>query len=168
MDNLGHLWAIGYDTPARAGAVRDRLKQLEPNHFLILADWMVVVRQRDGTFHFERESQSPELNILGCGLLGALLGLVVLQPLAGAAIGGALGAVGSLVASHVRIDPDFIGAVQGLMQPGTSVLFLLANATDEVVVLHQIRGLGGTILKTNVELAWAERVRQALAGRART
>jgi uncharacterized membrane protein len=162
MDNLGHLWAIGYDTPTGAAAVRDRLMQLQGDHFLILADAIVVVRRPDGTFHFEREPQTPELDILGCGLLGALLGLVVLQPLAGAAIGVAAGAIGSLVASHVGIDSDFIGAVQGLMQPGTSVLFLLANSTDEEVVLHRISGLGGTILKTNVELAWAERVRQAL------
>lgn len=164
MADFGDLWAVGYDTPTRAGEVRARLMEIKPEH-LILADAVVVVRRPDGTFHFERQQNSPELNILGGGVLGALVGLVVLHPLAGAAIGSALGAAASLIGEHVGIDEDFIGAVQGLMQPGSSVLFLLANSVDEEVVLHQIQGLGGTILKTNVDRVLAERVRQALASR---
>ena len=46
--------------------------------------------------------------------------------------------------------------VQGLMKPGTSVLFVLDSEGDMDVILHAIRGLGGTVLKTNVDV---ERVR---------
>jgi uncharacterized membrane protein len=168
MDDLGHLWAIGFDTPTRAAEVRSEVLQLLADHYLILADVIVVVRRPDGTFQYEREQNQPVANILGCGLVGALIGLVVLHPLEGAAIGSAVGAAGSLAAHYVGLCDDFIRSVQDLMRPGTSALFLLANATDEDVVLHQIRGLGGSILKTNVDLAWAERVRQALASGAAT
>jgi uncharacterized membrane protein len=97
--------------------------------------------------------------------VGALVGLVALQPLAGAAIGAAVGAAGSAaVALGGGIGDDFIADVTALMRPGTSALFLLAKAADEEVFLHKIRGLGGTVLKTNVDPHWAEQVRQALAG----
>jgi uncharacterized membrane protein len=165
MESLDHLWAVGYDDPARAGEVLGRLKEIWADHFLIAADAVVVVRRPDGTFHFEREGGSPLANVLGCGLLGALVGLVVLQPLAGAAIGAAVGAAGSAAAGRGGgIGDDFIADVTALMRPGTSALFLLARATDEGVVLHQVRGLGGTVLKTNVDPHWAEQVRRDLAG----
>jgi uncharacterized membrane protein len=37
------------------------------------------------------------------------------------------------------------------MRPGTSALFLLDDAGDMEVILHAIQGLGGTVLKTNVD-----------------
>src|SRR5262245_10891146 len=127
MNPLGHLWAIGYDDPARAGQARERVMELRDGHFLLVADALVVVRRPDGTFHLDREGVSPLVNILGCGVLGALVGLVVLQPLAGAAIGAAVGTVGSLAASRGGIAEDFVVGVTALMRPGTGALFLLAD-----------------------------------------
>jgi uncharacterized membrane protein len=165
MESLEHLWAVGYDDPARAGEVLGRLKEIWSEHFLLATDAVVVVRRPDGTFRFEREGGSNLANVLACGLLGSLVGLVVLQPLAGAAVGAAVGAAGSAVAGRAGgIGDDFIADVTALMRPGTSALFLLAKAADEEVFLHRIRGLGGTVLKTNVDPHWAGQVRQALAG----
>jgi Predicted membrane protein len=42
------------------------------------------------------------------------------------------------------------------MKPGTSAIFVLDSGGEMDVILHSIRGLGGTVLKTNVDL---ERVR---------
>jgi len=42
------------------------------------------------------------------------------------------------------------------MRPGTSALFVLDSEGQMDVILHGIRGLGGTVLKTNVD---PERVR---------
>ena len=46
---------------------------------------------------------------------------------------------------------NFVREVEGLMKPGTSALFVLDDEGDMDVILHNIRGLGGTVLKTNVE-----------------
>jgi uncharacterized membrane protein len=61
------------------------------------------------------------------------------------------------------IAPDFILDVAALMKPGTSVLFVLDEAGDMEVILPRIRGLGGIVLKTNVDLEQAKMVQAALA-----
>lgn len=48
------------------------------------------------------------------------------------------------------------------MKPGTSVLFVLDDA-DMEVVLHTIQGLGGTVLKTNVNLDRAKLIQLTAA-----
>ena len=58
--------------------------------------------------------------------------------------------------------------VAALMKPATSALFLLVDELDMEVVLHKIRGLGGTVLKTNVDLERARLIQSTLAARADT
>jgi uncharacterized membrane protein len=50
------------------------------------------------------------------------------------------------------------------MRPGTSALFVLDEEGDMDVILHVIRGLGGTVLKTNVDLERAKLIQSTLAG----
>ena len=61
------------------------------------------------------------------------------------------------------ISDDFIREVKELMQPGTSVLFVAETAEDLSAILKAIRGLGGTVLKTNVDLEQAKRIQSTLA-----
>ena len=49
------------------------------------------------------------------------------------------------------------------MKPGTSALFVLDAEGDMEVILHAIRGLGGTVLKTNVDVDRARLIQSALA-----
>jgi len=49
------------------------------------------------------------------------------------------------------------------MKPGTSALFVLDEQEDMEVTLHKIRGLGGTVLKTNVDLERAKLIQSTLA-----
>ena len=61
-------------------------------------------------------------------------------------------------------NPYFIREVEKLMQPGTSALFVLDHASDMDVILHRIQGLGGTVLKTNVDPDRAKLIQSTLAG----
>ena len=49
------------------------------------------------------------------------------------------------------------------MKPGTSALFVLDDEGDMNVILHGIRGLGGTVVKTNVDVDRAKLIQSALA-----
>jgi uncharacterized membrane protein len=51
-----------------------------------------------------------------------------------------------------------------MMKPGSSSLFVLDDEGDLDVILHKIRGLGGTVLKTNVDLGRAKLIQSSLAG----
>jgi hypothetical protein len=49
------------------------------------------------------------------------------------------------------------------MKPGTSALFVLNDEGDVDVILHKIRGLGGTVLKNNVDVEHAKLIQSTLA-----
>jgi uncharacterized membrane protein len=163
----GHLWAIGYDDMARADQVRDEIASLgwdsgQAAKSLILLDLAVVVRHPDGSFTFDRKPFQGVANILACTGVGFLAGLVLAAPLTGATIGALLGSAGT-AAAHAGIGEDFIRDVEALMKPGTSALFVLDNDGDMEVILRTIHGLGGTVLKTNVDLERARLIQSTLA-----
>jgi uncharacterized membrane protein len=102
---------------------------------------------------------------MGCTALGFITGLVLGTPLTGAAIGALLGGAGSAAGSarNLGIDADFIREVEALMKPGSSALFVLDDDGDQEVILHTIKGLGGTVLKTNVDVERAKLIQSTLA-----
>ena len=164
MSDYSHLWAIAYDDVGRADEVRNEIKRLGwDTHYLILVDIAVVVRHTDGTFTFNQEPFPALQNILAGSAVGFLAGLVVAAPLAGAAVGAVVSGLGSVATSSVGINDDFVREVEGLMKPGTSALFVLDDEGDMDVILHQIRGLGGTVVKTNVDVERAKLIQSTLA-----
>src|SRR5215475_10958413 len=165
MTKSEHLWAIGYDDMGRAEQVRDEIIRLGwDTHYLILIDIAVVVRHPDGSFTCNREPVPAVANILGCTAVGFLAGLVLLAPMTGATVGALLGGAGTAASvAAAGIGDDFVREVEGLMQPGTSALFVLDSEGDIEVILHAIRGLGGTVLRTNVDLQRAQLIQSTLA-----
>jgi len=168
MTTAAHLWAIAYDDKKRAEQVRDVITQLswdsgQGGKALNLLDIAVVERHPDGTFTVDRQPFPGVANILGCTVVGFLAGLVVAAPLSGATLGAMVGGAGTAAAAHVGIGEDFIREVENLMKPGTSALFVLDTEGDMEVILHSIQGLGGTVVKTNVDLERAKLIQSTLA-----
>jgi uncharacterized membrane protein len=96
-------------------------------------------------------------------LAGFLAGLVLgAPPLTGAAVGTLLRAT-SDPSDGTGINEDFIAEVVRLMQPGTSALFVLDQEGDMEAILQGIRGLGGKLLKTNVDVERAKLIQSTLA-----
>jgi len=171
MIESAHLWAIGYDDMVRADQVRDEIARLgwgsgQAAKYLILLDLVVVVRHSDGSFTFNRKPFPGLANILASTGVGFLAGLVLAAPLTCAAIGALLGSAGTAAATHVGISEDFIRDVETLMKPGTSALFVLDDEGDMEMILHTIRGLGGMVVKTNVDLERAKLIQSTLAASA--
>lgn len=164
-----HLWAIGYDDMTRADQVRDEITRLawgsgQAAKSLFLYDIAVVVRHPDGSFSFDREPFPGTTNILACTAVGFLAGLALAAPLTGATIGALVGGAGTAaMAADAGITNDFARQVERLMQPGTSALFILDDVGVMEAALQGIRGLGGTVLKTNVDLERARLIQSTLA-----
>jgi len=169
VNTTAQLWAIGYEDVGRADQVRDVISRLAWNtggaeSYLIIQDIFVVVRQLDGSFTFEREPFQGVANIAGFTIADFLAGVVLAVPLAVAAIGAFVGSVGTAIAAATQgISADFIREVEGLMKPGTSALFLLEHDGNMDVILHTLQGLGGTVLKTNVDLKQAKLIQSTLS-----
>jgi uncharacterized membrane protein len=166
MNRCGHLWAIGYDDMERAEQVRAAITRLSERHCLILLDTAVVVRYPDGCVRLDGEPFVAATNFSGHTFASFLAGLVLgAPPLTGAAVGALMRGTGG-AAAEVGIDDDFVSEVVALMQPGTSALFALDREGDMDAILQGIRGLGGTVLKTNVDLQRARLIQSTLAAAA--
>ena len=165
MTSGRHLWAVAYDDIGRANQVRDEIVRLGwDQNRLLLDDIAVVVRHFDGSFTLDRERFPTATNVLGASAVGFIAGLVLGVPMIGAAIGAMVGGTGTaLAATSAGISKEFVTEVQGSMKSGTSALFVLDAGGDMEAILHAIRGLGGTVLKTNVDVERARLIQSTLA-----
>jgi uncharacterized membrane protein len=162
MPNSGHLWAVGFDDIERAAQFRDEIARLADRKCLILLDTAVAVRFPDGSVTLNGEPYVNATNIRLHPFAGFLAGLALgAPPLSGAAVGTLLRAA-CTSAHQVGINEDFVSEVERLIKPGTSALFVLDEVGDMETILDGIRGLGGTVLKTNVDLERAKLIQSNL------
>jgi uncharacterized membrane protein len=162
MTAVTHLWAIGYDDMERAGRTRGAIARLGDQHCLILLDIAVVVRYPDGRLTVDGEPFVATHTIGRHGFASFLAGLALaVPPLTGAAVGALVSRRAAL--AKAGIDEGFVTETEALMKPGASVLFVLDQECDREAILQGIRGLGGRVLKTNVDLEQAKRIQSTLA-----
>jgi uncharacterized membrane protein len=166
MPNTSHLWAVGYDHADRAAQVRRTVIGLAgPEEHLRLLDIVVVVRSGDGSFALDRESITPAKKGAGHGLVALLASFTLAAPaLTSDAVDAIFGPAGLGVVSDLGIEEAFIRDVESLMKPATSALFVLDEERDMETTLSTIRGLGGTILRTNVDADRARLIQSTLKG----
>ena len=167
MTACTNLWAVGFDDTGRAAQVRDEITRLAwEKHQLILRDVAVAVRYPDGCFTLNGEPFPAVAKIHGGTVAHFLAGLALgAPPLSGRAVGALLATTGATT-EEVGISSNFVREVEGLIQPGTSVLFVSDEVGNLDAILHAIRGLGGTVLKTNVDLERARLIQSTLGASA--
>lgn len=163
MTAATHLWAIGFNNVERAANVRDEVVKLGAKHCLILMDTAVVVRYSHGSATLDGEPFFVATDFRERGIAGWLAGKALAAPLLSGAAVGAVVKSSRPVAADVGIGDDFIGEIESLMKPGTSAIFVLDQIVDMDEVLREIRGLGGTVLKTTVDLERAKLIQSARA-----
>jgi uncharacterized membrane protein len=164
MTRCANLWAVGFDDADRAARFRDEIGWLGwDKHYLNLLNMALAVRYPDGSLTVNGERYPILTKVAGHPLASFLAGLALgAPPMTGAAVTAVLSEFGACEAA-AGISDDFVRELAGLIRPGKSVLFLLDDGGDLDAILPAIRGMGGTVLKTNVDLERAKRVQAALA-----
>jgi len=164
MASDAHLWAVVYDDVGHAEHVRDIVRGLGQEHCLVVLDVAVVARYADGSLTIDGEPFVAPAKYRPHSFASFLANLALSAPLlTGPAVGSRLGSTGT-VAQGSAISDDFVHEVAGIIKPGSSVLFVLdqhANANLETI-LQRIQGLGGTIVKTTVDLQRVKQIQLAL------
>jgi uncharacterized membrane protein len=163
MTAVAHLWAVGYDNVERASEVHAEVTRLGAESCLILIDTAVVVRYSDGSATLDGEPFFVATDFRKDGFARLLAGIALAAPLLSSAAVGAALKSSRAAAANVGITDDFIRDVERLMKPGTSALFVLDQVDDMDAILTRIRGLGGTVLKTSVDLERAKLIQSTLA-----
>jgi uncharacterized membrane protein len=143
--------------------VRAAIGKLSETHCLALLDSAVVVRYPDGCVTLDGEPFVAAVPLRGRTFVNFLAGLALgAPPLTGAAVGAWARRSGGAAAA-TGLDDDFIREVETQMKPGTSALFVLDREGDMSAILQGIRGLGGTVLRTNVDLQRVQLIQAILA-----
>jgi len=90
-----------------------------------------------------------------------LIGMMVLNPFVGAAVGAGAGAISGKL-SDIGIDDNFIKELGQTITPESSALFVLVKKSTQDKVLNALKGFGGMVLKTSLTADNEALLREAL------
>jgi uncharacterized membrane protein len=165
MTSSAHLWAVGYDDINRASHVKEIIVSLaSPEHSLQLLDIAALVRSLNGSLLFNGKPFPAANHPSLYGTLGLLAGFALAVPLlSDEAVNRLFDSSVEEVAITVGIDDKFKQEITSMMRPGTSALLVLDVAENMNVILSRLKGLGGTILKSNVDIERVNLIQSTLA-----
>ena len=146
---MSTLVVIEYDDPFKAEEIRLALMKMRKDYLMDLEDAVVAVKDQKGKVRLHQAVNVTAAGAMSGGFWGALIGLIFLNPLLGLAIGAAAGAVSGAL-TDVGINDKFMKDLAGAMKPGSSTLFVLVRKATPDRVLDELKGTGGTVLRTSL------------------
>src|SRR5215470_6075823 len=171
---MSDLVVLDFDGVGTADEVLTKLRGMQKEYLIDLEDACIVVHTEAGKLQVK---QAVNLTTLGAAsgasggmLIGVLAGLLLLNPLAGLAVGGLAGAgfgalSGSL--SDYGINDDFIKNLGETISVGSSALFLLIRSSTPDKVLPEIEPFRPRVLKTSLSTEQENALKLALTATAR-
>lgn len=159
---MSDLIAIVYPTEAKAEEVRKRLFELQKEYLIELSDAVIAVKQESGDVKLNQLFNPTAAGAVSGSFWGLLVGMIFLMPVVGAAVGAASGALGGAL-SDFGINDKFMKDLGSSLQPGNAALFVLVRKMTADKVLEDLKGSGGTVLKTSLDHTKEQALRDALA-----
>jgi len=146
---MSTLVVVGYDDQFKAEEVRLKLRKMQKDYLIDMADAVVAVKDQAGKVKLHQAVNLTETGAVTGGFWGTLIGLIFLSPLLGMAIGAAAGAVSGAL-TDVGINDKFMKDLAGTLKPGSSALFVLVRKATPDRVLEELAGSGGTVLQSSL------------------
>jgi uncharacterized membrane protein len=160
---MADLIAIAYPDEATAQAAADEARRLAKDLIIQPDAIAVITRDQEGNYHTKTSH-----HLVGGGATwgmfwGLLFGLLFFIPVFGMAVGAGMGALmGKITKSGV--DKEFQDQVRGLLQPGTSCLFLMVEKVTPDKAVEAMSKFGGTVIKTSLSKEGEAELQEALHG----
>ena len=167
---MAELVAIGFDNPEDADIVLGELGRLQNSYLIDLKDAVVVVRDSEGNLNLKQSVDLVRMGVSTGGVSGAMLGMLVgmlfLHPIAGFAIGSLVGAGGGALSGSAidyGIKEDFIRSVAETLKPNTSALFILVKKVEPEQVLSALSRFRGRVMRSSLSLEQEAKLQNALS-----
>ena len=157
------LIVITYPSEARAEEMRKKILELQSEYLIELGDAVIADKQEGGHVKLNQLVSTTAAGAAMGGLWGAMIGVIFLMPLAGAALGAGAGALSGAL-TDIGVDDKMAKRIAEALQPGNAALFLLVRKMTADKVLDALRGTGGLVLKTSLDRRKEQALRDALAG----
>jgi len=160
---MADLIAIGYPDETTADAAADEARRLAADLIIQPDAIAVITRDTDGTYHSRTTHHAVGGGAMWGMFWGFLFGLLFFIPVIGMGVGAGMGALMGKFAK-TSIDKEFQDQVRGLLQPGTSALFLVLEKVTPDKAVEAMSKYGGTVLKTSLSKQDEQELQQALHG----
>ena len=160
---MSDLVFIAFDTEAKAEEVRKKILDMQKEYLIEVEDAVIATRDANGKINLHQLSNTTATGALGGALWGMLIGWIFLMPVVGAALGAAGGALGGALTDYGISDDQMRSDAQAALAPGKAGLFLLIKKMTTDKVLEDLRGIGGTVIRTSFDHAKDEALKAALA-----
>ncbi len=159
---MSDLVFIAFDTEKQAEEVRDKVLGLQREYLIEVEDAVIATRDDKGRVKLNQLMHPAASGALSGAFWGMLIGWIFLMPVAGAAVGAAGGALGGSLVDVGINDEDMRTQANEALKPGTAGLFLLIRKMTTDKVLEDLKGAGGTVIRTSFDHAKEEALRAAL------
>ena len=160
---MADLIAIGYPDETTAMAAADEARRLTQDLIIQPDAIAVIVRDKEGGYKVHTNHHMVGAGATWGMFWGFLFGLLFFIPVFGMAVGAGMGALmGKITKSGV--DKEFQDQVRGMLQPGTSALFLMLEKVTPDKAVEAMSKYGGTVLKTSLSKEDEKELQEALHG----
>ena len=160
---MSDLIVIGYPDETTAALAADEARALARDLIIQPDAIAVIVRDKDGSYHVHTTHHMVGGGAVWGMFWGFLFGLLFFIPVFGMAVGAGMGALMGKLAK-TSIDKQFQEQVRGMVQPGTSALFLMLEKVTPDKAVEAMSKYGGTVLKTSLSKQDEQELQEALHG----
>jgi len=160
---MATLVAIGYPDETTATAASLEAGRLAKDLIIQPDAIAVIIRDREGKFHVTTNHHAVGGGATWGMFWGLLFGMLFFIPFIGMAVGAGLGALMGKMTKGA-IDKEFQEQVRGMLQPGTSALFLIVEAVTPDKAVDALSRYGGTVLKSSLSKEAEAELQDALHG----
>ena len=165
---MSDLVFIVFDTEAKAEEVRAKVLDMQKEYLIDVEDAVIATRDDNGRIKLNQLMHPTASGALSGAFWGMLIGWIFMLPFVGAAAGAAGGAIGGALTDVGINDDQMKQDAQAALTPGKAGLFLLIRKMTTDKVLDDLKGVGGTVIRTSFDHAKEEALREALAGKVPT
>jgi len=159
---MSNLVVIAFPTEAKAEEVRQKLLAMQVEYLIELDDAVIAAKDAQGRIKLNQLINTTTAAAVSGTFWGALIGLIFLMPLVGAAMGAASGALSGAL-TDLGINDKWMKETAAAIQPGTAALFVLVRKVTADKVLERLKGEGGTVMKTSLDHTKEAALQAALA-----
>ncbi len=148
---MSDLVIVAFADEATAFEARAELVRLQKDYLIEMEDAVVITRDESGHVKLHQPVNLTLAGAAGGTFWGALIGLIFLNPLLGAAAGAGAGAISGAL-TDVGIDDDFLKDVGKALDRGQSAVAVLIRKMTADKVLARMEGFRakGRIIQTSL------------------
>lgn len=164
---MSELIVVAFDDEATGFDLRSELVKMQQEYLIEMEDAVVVTRAAEDDIKLHQAVNLTAAGAVGGGMWGTLIGLLFLNPLLGAGVGAASGAIAGKL-TDVGINDDFIRETSRALQPGGSAVFVLVRKMTPDKVLERLKAFNrhGRIIQTSLSNDAEEKLRDVFSGNA--